>query len=187
MSTPHEPEVRFFSAMPPGYQFVPKGDVYITKNCRKRTHEADQPLYVVVSKDHKPLGLRCPTSIYDAVLADHQATASKRADAVQKRDAAIEGSFENTIVKLFPKIPKAAIPKIVSHAVKKHSRRVGRAGTVDLDERVHLAVRAHIRHVHTDYDQLLKAGMGKQAARGKIWDKLNETAKEWGGRSAKVA
>ncbi|KAG7290196.1 hypothetical protein NEMBOFW57_000194 [Staphylotrichum longicolle] len=189
MSPPgrEEREVRFHDSMPKGYVFVPKGNVYITKNCRKKTHEADKTLYVVVDKRNKPIGLRCPANIYSTVMSQNKATAAQRAEAVQKRDAAIEENFEDAIVKLFPKIPKAEIPQIIKHSLKKHSRRVGRTSRVALEDRVKLAVRAHIRHVHTDYDQLLKQGASRSVAREKVWDKLNEVAKKWGGRALKPA
>ncbi|KAK0711703.1 hypothetical protein B0H67DRAFT_455409, partial [Lasiosphaeris hirsuta] len=178
-----EPEVRFFSPMPSGYQFVPKGDVYITKNCRQKTHAAGQTLYVVFDKANRPLGLRCPAWVHDAVVAEHRATAAKRASAVQKRDAALEGTFEQELVRLFPQTPRGEIPKILNQALKKHSRRVGRAGKVDLQQRVKLAVRAHIRHCHTSYDWFLSHGMSRDDARGEILDKLNEVARQWGGRA----
>ncbi|KAK0709169.1 hypothetical protein B0T26DRAFT_396965 [Lasiosphaeria miniovina] len=167
--------------IPKGYVFVPKGDVYITKNCRKKTHEADKTLYVVVTKTGKALGLRCPAGIYASVEADHRATAVRRAEAVQKRDSALEETFEKAIVKLFPKIPKEAIPKIINRALEKHSRRVGRTGTLTLNEKVKLAVRAHIRHCHTDYDKLLKQGENREVARAKILTEINEVASGWGG------
>ena len=182
---PHEPEVRFFSPMPAGYKFVPKGDVYITKNCRKKTHEAGKTLYVVVNKNKKPIGLRCPESIYKQVEADHQATAGSRALAVQKRDAAIEGAFEEAIVRLFPKIPKTTIPKVIETALKKRSRQVGRTGTLEIEDKVELAVRAHIRHCHTPYEKLLKEGDSRETARQKVWGELNEVATRWGGRPQK--
>lgn len=182
-----EPEARFHDPMPPGYVFVPKGDVYVTKNCRKETHAAGQNVYVVVNKRRKPIGLRCPASIVKAVQDSDQATAAKRAEAVQKRDAAIEGDFEQALKRLFPNTPKESIPRIVSHAVKKRSRRVGRSGTVQLDDKVKLAVRAHIRHQHTEYEQLLRQGTSREEARRQVWSKLNEVARLWGGRPAKSA
>ncbi|KAK4124047.1 hypothetical protein N657DRAFT_547818, partial [Parathielavia appendiculata] len=149
-----------------GYRFVPKGNVYITRHCRKRTHEADKTLYVVVDKkdkkDNKPLGLRCPAHIYHAAMREHATTAAQRADAVQKRDAAISENFESAILKLFPKIPMTEVPQILKHSRKKHSWRVGGTGTVALHGRVKLAVRAHIRHLHTNYDQLLKVWTGRR-------------------------
>ena len=133
------------------------------------------------------MGLRCPTYIHNAVMNENAATAPQRAQAVLKRDTAMEENFEEAIVKLFPDIPKTSIPKIIKHALKKHSRCVGRAGTVELQDRVKLAVRAHIRHVHTDYDLLLKQGASKTVARDKVWEKLNEIARRWGGRPLKPA
>ncbi|KAK3340034.1 hypothetical protein B0H65DRAFT_430234 [Neurospora tetraspora] len=182
-----EPEARFHDPMPPGYVFVPKGDVYITKNCRKETHSAGQTVYVVVNKRRKPIGLRCPVSIVKAVQESEQATAAKRAEAVQKRDAAMEGGFEEALKRLYPNTPKESIQKIVSHALKKRSRRVGRSGTVQLDDKVKLAVRAHIRHEHTEYEQLLRKGKTREGARRKVYSKLKEVARLWGGRPAKSA
>ena len=184
---PEEREVRAHDPMPKGYTFIPKGDVYITKNCRKKTHEAKKTLLVVVDKKSRPMGLRCPTNIYNAVLSLNKATAVQRAEAVQKRDAAIVEDFEEATVKLFPTIPKAEIQQVLKHSLKKHSRRVGRTNKVALQDRVKLAVRAHIRHVHTDYDKLLKQGVSRPVAREKIWDRLNEVARQWGGRPLKPA
>lgn len=182
---PDEPEVRRDDPVPKGYRFVPKGNVYITKHCRKKTHEADKALYVVLDEKNKRVGLRCPTYIYHKVMEQHRATAAQRAEAVQKRDAAIEGTFEEAIMKLFPKIPSVEIPQVLKHSLKKHSRRVGRTSTVALQDRVRLAVRAHIRHVHTDYDQLLKQGVSRLDAREQVWHRLNEVARQWGGRPLK--
>ncbi|KAJ4292099.1 hypothetical protein N0V88_005726 [Collariella sp. IMI 366227] len=156
---PQESQVRRHCPLPQGYTFVPKGDVYITKHCRKQTHEAGKTLFVVVDKNNKPVGLRCPTHIHAAVMEQNKATAAARAAAMQKRDAAIEENFEEAILKVFPTIPKTEIGSIVKHTAKKGARRVGRAGTVPLEERVELAVRAHLRHVHTDYEWWLKRGM----------------------------
>ncbi|KXX74642.1 hypothetical protein MMYC01_208143 [Madurella mycetomatis] len=181
---PPEPSVRASDPLPKGYRFVPKGNIYITKHCRQQTHEARKTLYVVLGDGgtNKPVGLRCPAHIYRAVMDQHRATARQRAAAVRKRDAAKEGDFEDTVTKLFPDIPREEIPRIVKHALKKHSGRVGRTGTVGLEERVTLAVWAHIRHVHTDYERLLKQGIGRLEAREQVWDRVNEMARRWGGR-----
>ena len=184
---PDEREVRAHDPMPKGYTFVPKGDVYITKNCRKTTHETKKTLFVVVDKKSKPMGLRCPTNIYNTVVSLGKATATQRAEAVQKRDAAIVEDFEEAIVKLFPTMPKAEVQQVLKHSLKKHSRRVGRTNKMALQDRVKLAVRAHIRHMHTDYDKLLKQGVSRLLAREKIWDRLNEIARQWGGRPLKPA
>ncbi|KAK3301633.1 uncharacterized protein B0T15DRAFT_318671 [Chaetomium strumarium] len=183
---PDDPEARVDDPMPRGYRFVPQGNVYITKYCRKLTHDAQKTLYVVLDDRNKPIGLRCPIHIYETVRSQNKTTAAQRAVAVQKRDAAIEEKFEEALLKLFPDIPKAEIPLILKHALKKHSRRVGRAGKLALQDKVKLAVRAHIRHVHTDYDMLLKQGTSRPVAREKVWGRLNEIARQWGGRLLKT-
>ncbi|KAK4465693.1 hypothetical protein QBC42DRAFT_336096 [Cladorrhinum samala] len=177
-----EHEVRRSAPMPDGYTFVPKGDVYITKNCRKQTNEANKPLFVVLDKKGKPLGLRCPTYIHEAVLRQHHETAPKRAAAVQKRDTAIQEQFKEALLKLYPKIPHNIVRGLVEHALKKHSGRVGRTETISIERKVLLAVLAHIRHSNTEYDKLLKGGMSKEEARKKIRPKIIEVAKQWGGQ-----
>lgn len=179
-----EPSVRASDPLPKGYRFVPKGNTYITKHCRQQTHEARRTLYVVLGDgaSSKPAGLRCPAHIYRAVLDRHRATARQRAAAVRERDAAREGCFGSAVTELFPDIPPGEVPRIVEHALEKHSRRVGRARAVGLEERAALAVRAHIRHVHTDYERLLRQGVDRLEAREQVWDRVNEMARRWGGR-----
>ena len=184
---PEEPEVRMTDPMPKGYRFVPKGDVYITKHCRKKTLDAGKALYVVLDKKNKPIGLRCPAYIHKQVLDQSAATATQRAEAVQKRDAAIEEDFGEAILSLFPNIPKADVQRILKYSLKKHSGRVGRTGKVELQNRVKLAVLAHIRHVHTDYDKKLAQGVSRDDARAQVWERLNIIARQWGGRPLRPA
>ncbi|KAJ9161827.1 hypothetical protein NKR19_g1848 [Coniochaeta hoffmannii] len=176
-----EPQVRYFSPMPRDYQFVPKGDVYITSNVRRRTHAAGAILYVVVDKHRKPIGLRCPTSIYQEVTAAAQASAESRAAVVRSRDAAVEREFKAEVVRLYPEVPLQDVPKILRRTLEKRSRRVGRTGTLNLEFRVHLAVKAYIRHCCTPYEELLKDGMGREEARKRVVDRLEEVARSWSG------
>jgi hypothetical protein len=60
--------------------------------------------------------------------------------------------------------------QIAEHACLKHSGRVGRsaaAKAVD-EEAVTLAVRAHVRHMHTPYDSLLGRGYDRADARQEV-------------------
>jgi hypothetical protein len=180
MADPDEPQVAPFAPMPKGYQFVPKGDVYITRSCRIKTHQGGQTLYVVINKTKKVTGLRCPKRIYEEVVKESKATATKRAEAVAKRDNAISDQFEETLLQLFPKCPKDRIPRILQHALQKRSGRVGRTSTVDLQEKVRLAVRAHIRHRYTPYDALLRSGVSREKARKQAIQGIIEVEKEWG-------
>ncbi|TLD30850.1 hypothetical protein PspLS_02213 [Pyricularia sp. CBS 133598] len=182
----NEPMVTTSTPMPPGYHFVSKGNVYITKNCRKNTQAANKTVYVVVeslkTKRIKTLGIRVPADIYSEVTESERQTRTARATNVQKRDDAGLRAFELELRRLFPKAPADAAETVARHALVKRSRRVGRAGTMDMDKKVRLAVTAHIRHRHTDYDAMLSRGVPREEARTKVWGKIVEVADGWAGR-----
>ena len=147
--------------MPKGYTFVSKGNVYITAHCRSATYAANKPLYVVSKKAGNSstasvLGLRCPIHIAKAVREDERASRSTRLEATTKRDGILANVFRDALVAAYPDTPRDLVPQVVKHAMAKRQGRVARTGTLELDQRVRLAVRAHIRHCHTNYDALLQ-------------------------------
>jgi hypothetical protein len=174
-----EPEAHFHSPMPRGYVFVPKGDMYITLNVRKRTHASGKTLYVVVNKNRQPIGLRCPVEIYNEVKEDSEATKASRQKVVETRDAAILDEFKSALLRIFPKVPKEKVEQILTLTLKKRSGRVGRTGKLDLEEKVQLAVKAHIRHCCTDYESLLKSNVSREKARRQVGPKVHEIARSW--------
>ncbi|KAL8999442.1 MAG: hypothetical protein Q9169_001756 [Polycauliona sp. 2 TL-2023] len=62
----------------------------------------------------------------------------------------------SAIRELFPRIPEKDVQQIVTRAFRKGTAKVGTATDQPFIRRVHLAVGAHIRHMYTDYDSLLK-------------------------------
>ncbi|KAI9711443.1 MAG: hypothetical protein M1812_007188 [Candelaria pacifica] len=64
----------------------------------------------------------------------------------------------DAIKDLFPLIPDRDMQEIVACAFRKGSNKVGTADSLPLARRVQLAVVAHIRHVYTEYDNLLRTG-----------------------------
>lgn len=72
--------------------------------------------------------------------------------------ATLDTQAREAIRDLFPKIPERDLHAIVARAFQKGKDRVGTAVELSLPRRVQLAVVAHIRHVYTDYDKLLKTG-----------------------------
>lgn len=68
---------------------------------------------------------------------------------------------------------------VLRHAFQKGSGRVGRTARIEDEEKVRLAVEAHIRHLHTEYDELLDAGMMKSKARERVWEKVKEIRERW--------
>jgi hypothetical protein len=174
-----EPEVQLHSPIPRGYVFVPKGDMYITLNVRKRTHASGKTLYVVVNKNKQAIGLRCPVEIYDEVEQDSEATKASRQKAVENRDAAIKDEFRSALLRGFPKVPQEDVEQILTLTLKKRSGRVGRTGKLDLEEKVQLAVKAHIRHRYTNYDLLMDSRVSKGSARRQVWPKVQEVSLSW--------
>ncbi|KAG5293529.1 DUF2293 superfamily domain-containing protein [Histoplasma capsulatum G186AR] len=63
---------------------------------------------------------------------------------------------KDAIKDLFPNIPTKDLNRIIKTAFQKGKRKVGTAVELPLARRVQLAVVAHIRHVYTDYDRLLR-------------------------------
>ena len=181
----NEPTVRFASPMPQGYTFVPKGNVYITSHCRKQTQEAGRTVYTVLNMKNNVVGIRVPKPIHTAVREAHEATRDKRAQAVQRKDQKLELEFRDAVISQFPNTPSESVTKIISRAMLKRSRRVGRSGKLGVEERAALAVRAHIRHMHTDYDQLLRDGVPREQARTQTYEKIDEVVRSWGGQTGR--
>lgn len=164
--------------MPKGYGFLRKGNPFMTALCRRKTLDAKKTLYVVV-KQGKQEGLRAPKWILHQVFSEEKATRERRRGAVERRDAATEDAFATTIKKLFAKIPEEDLDKIVRHALRKRSGRVGRTGKLDLDRKAYLAVQAHIRHRHTDYDKITKESKDRDAARDATRGEVSRVLVEW--------
>lgn len=89
--------------------------------------------------------------------------------------------FSETILRQFPACPQEEAESIARHACLKHSGRVGRSRAAkEFDPKaVELAVRAHLRHVHTRYDALLMEGLRPAAARPLILVDLESVAALW--------
>lgn len=165
--------------MPAGYAFLPKGIAYKTMHCRKLTRESGKPLYIVVDKK-TTLGLRAPKPIITQVHAKANETLASRRAATGKRDAADIAKASASLTAQFRKMPKEEKELVLNHGFKKHSGRVGRTASISLEKKVLLAVIAHVRHKHTAYDALLRAGTDRDAARKLTRKKIEATIKAWG-------
>ncbi|KAI3327201.1 hypothetical protein HD806DRAFT_486388 [Xylariaceae sp. AK1471] len=175
-----EPVVRASSPMPHEYNFVPKGNPYVTRNCRQQTQRTHQVVYAVVNDDKEQIGIRVPSSIYAAVLQSEVATRQDRQRIVRKHDEALEKCFSEAILAEFPRMPPIELPTIVRRAMVKRAGRVGRTGTKEMVEKARLAVHAHIRHTKTDYDRLLRGGIDRKSARDLMFQKALDIQKQWG-------
>ncbi|KAL6236998.1 hypothetical protein BDW75DRAFT_205408 [Aspergillus navahoensis] len=170
--------------LPTDYVFVPRGDVYVTRHCRSKTKEGHRLVYKVYDNTGKKvLGIRVPADVYAAVLHSAEETAESRANAVRARDERDLAHNRELLRKQFPLMPAQSLNTILDHAFLKGSGRVGRTTTTPEIEKVNLAVEAHIRHVHTPYETLLRSGMSRLEARNKIREQVQTILADWAGES----
>ncbi|KAJ5912303.1 hypothetical protein N7504_001186 [Penicillium tannophilum] len=170
------------AAMPEGYVFVPKGDVYITRHCRTDTKTSNRVVYLVYDKAAKrTLGIRVPEDIHTKVSKLATSTAGKRASAVKVRDGTFITRGRELLRNVFPLMPNETLEIIMNHAFLKGSGRVGRTSTTTDKRKATLAVEAHIRHNHTPYETLLASGLERCEARERVWPEVKAIKKAWEG------
>lgn len=170
-------------------EYLPRGDTALTRRASKHS-----PLRAIVvrwsrtRKCYERQGiLVTPESIARAeeeCIADAGERARRRAAAAVEREAvdrAFVASFALQIRRFFPSCPPGAEQKIAEHACQKYTGRVGRsAGAKNYDEQaIRLAVTAHIRHQHTNYDQLLSKYLDRHKARAAVQEKVQSLLAKW--------
>lgn len=117
-----------------------------------------------------------------AVDADRRAASREKARLrAEAADRLYREQFAAAIREEFPGLDPGTAARIAEHACEKHSGRVGRtAAAKTLDrEMVTLAVIAHARHLHTDYDDLRDAGLNKRDSRRIISPQVKALLEEW--------
>ena len=155
--------------------FLPSGDAALTRRARKNS-----ALSAVVLKwskarrryERQGLLVEEPAlrQAETECLADEDARAQRRIREAQSRaelDMAYVKRFAQAVRQLYPKCPPKTSQSIAEHACAKYSGRVGRSAAAKaLDENaIRPAVTAHIRHVETQYDELLMSGVDRFEAR----------------------
>ena len=169
--------------------YLPSGDPALT---RRAAAGSSRHAVVVKYSRARKRPERQGTLVEEAALAQAEEScardAQKREAIGQKRrakaeiaDADYRREFERRILELFPSCPVSEARSIAEHACRKHSGRVGRtaaAKTFD-PKMIELAVRARIRHQHTDYDELLSGELDKRDARAEVRDRVDEVADAW--------
>ncbi len=170
-------------------EFLPSGDATLTRRAKKAS-----PLHAVVLQfnrsrkryDRRGL-LVSQQSIAEAersMLQDADKRQSQRQLATVRReqaDVALVQQMIEVIARLFPSCPAASAEVIAQHTAQRGSGRVGRsaAGREADEKAVRLAVIAHIRHEHTDYDQLLMNGVPRDEARQRIRARVEQVVVQW--------
>ena len=171
--------------------FLPSGDTALTRRSRK--HSKLSAIVVRFSrarKRYERLGVLVEADALEKAeeecAGDEAQRAEKRGKAAVRREVLDQQyliEFTKAVRAHYPKCPTDEAATIALHACEKYSGRVGRSAMAkELDrEAVTLAVRAHVRHVHTDYDTLLGKGVARRDARARIADALDRKVDSWRG------
>lgn len=170
-------------------EFLPRGNVAVTRRSAKNS-----TLWAVVVKwsrtrrRYERQGILAEADAIDRALQESEADSEERARR-REREASRRDSldhkyvaqFADAIRNQFPGISAGADIKIAEHACLKYSGRVGRSSAAKSFEpaAVFLAVQAHVRHAHTDYDKLLFMFDDRHLARKQVKSKVEAVLDEW--------
>ncbi|MFI5779932.1 DUF2293 domain-containing protein [Nocardia sp. NPDC051570] len=170
-------------------EFLPAGNAALSRRAKKESTLAA----VVVSfnqrrRRYQRLGILVEEAALaraeEQCLADEEVRSRRRdRDRLRRADQDIEFTtrMSEQIRHLFPHCPADRATDIAEHAAVRGSGRVGRSAAAKLlaPEALTLAVIASIRHLDTDYDQLLMTGVPRMEARARIRSTLDRVLESW--------
>jgi hypothetical protein len=170
---------------------VPAGDACITRRASK--YATLRAIVLRFSRSRKRYE-RQGILVQEEALARAEEECVEDADLrEQRREADAERraklneeyvqTFADEIRRRYPSAPADAAERIAAHACEVHSKRIGRtARAKDLDPgAIDLEVRAHIRHHHTNYDELMASGVERLDARSRVQADVDLTLAKWRG------
>ncbi|RJQ82361.1 DUF2293 domain-containing protein [Pseudonocardiaceae bacterium YIM PH 21723] len=169
--------------------FLGAGDATLTRRAKKASGLSAVVMRFNRSrKRYDRLGILLEQGALDqaeeSCLADEDLRQRRRVRDGERRaaqDVGFIARFQEEIRRLFPGCPAERAEEIAQHAGTRGSGRVGRSAAGQaLDERaVTLAVIASIRHLDTDYDELLMSGVPRQDARDRIAAVIDQVLDRW--------
>lgn len=170
-------------------EFLPRGDMALTLRARKNSKISVIVLqWSRTRKRYERQGVLVEqTAIEQAMkqcLSDAEFRKERRKREAMRRvelDEKYVSEFAGQIQNLFPECPRKETLRIAEYACKKYSGRVGRTAMAkEFDSQaIVLAVKAHIRHEHTNYDELLMKGRERFTARDQVENKINQILEKW--------
>ncbi|RMJ28211.1 hypothetical protein PHISP_00914 [Aspergillus sp. HF37] len=175
--------ISFEAKAPPGYTFIPAGNPKLTTACKESCRRDGLRVFAVTTTPHTHshnlsqhvhrIGFHFPSTVVASVcmelglyltaagkavpfynVGNNEQLKHSNSDASQ---ITINTEARDVLRDLFPNIPDSDLNQIIKTAFQKGQRKVGTAAELPLTRRAQLAVVAHIRHVYTHYDRLLKA------------------------------
>jgi hypothetical protein len=169
--------------------FLPSGDAALTRRAKK----ASRLSAVVVRwsrsrKRYERQGILAEAEAIDRAeqdcLSDAALRARRRERDKERRadeDEQFRAELAAAIGALFPGCPASRAEAIAHHTATRGSGRIGRsaAGRALDPDAVRLAVAASVRHVDTDYDELLMSGVDRETARDRVRDRVDDVLNGW--------
>ena len=161
------------------YAWVEVGDVALTRAIKPFVIKEEGRLTRYGFQPTRRLVLRRQLQAARAKLAE---TADARRRARNQKQDREYGRAEAEIKRQFPLIPEDDLWQVVRRAFTVGNGTVGRTSALDLDDKCRLAVIAHVRHQHTDYDDLMRRGEGDRGyCRDEIRGVIAEVLDLWSG------
>ncbi|KAJ6036051.1 hypothetical protein N7540_000330 [Penicillium herquei] len=174
----------FEAKAPTGYTFIPAGNPHLTSCCKEQCRKENIQIYAVSTTPHlhthnlsqhvHRIGYHFPSTVVAAACSELGLYLTNSGKAVpfhtlgslanrpssdpEASQDVINTEARDTITDLFPNIPQKDLWQIIKTSFQKGQRKVGTASELPLARRAQLAVVAHVRHLYTDYDRLLKQG-----------------------------
>jgi hypothetical protein len=169
--------------------FLPSGNAALTRRSKK----ASRLSAVVVrwSKSRKRYGRQGLLVEQEALeqaeqdcLADEDARARRRERDAERRaqeDVEFTARFAAEIRKLYPRCPPDRAEAIAARSAVRSSGRVGRSAAARAlaPRAIALAVVASVRHLDTNYDDLLMSGVARETARDEIRSSIDKVLASW--------
>ncbi len=175
-------------------EFLPRGHTALTRRATKYSSLRAVVVQWSRSRQHyERQGILVTTEAINRAeadcLEDADVRARQRVRAAARREgleATYAASVAAAIGAAFPGCPPTEAEQIAGWTCRKHSGRVGRsAAAKDLDpQALRLAVIAHLRHTHTDYDALLMRHGDREAARASVRPEIDRWLTRWESRGA---
>jgi hypothetical protein len=169
--------------------YLQRGDVALTRRSRKYSnlsavvvrfsrsrHRYERQGLLVESEALIRAEKECEGDAADRKISRERAVVIR-----ERADKEYIAQFSKQIRMQYPGCPAQEAEAIADHACQKYSGRIGRSSAAKAFDAkaIELAVKAHVRHKHTPYDQLLMKGWERTEARSAIAEKLDQVMREW--------
>ena len=115
------------------------------------------------------VGYYAPKNVMAGVMELVEATREKRELDRKRREERYVGRARERLLEMYPAIPDSDLVNVLS-AFEVRSGRVGRAGNLEMDDRISRSVFAHVRHHHTQYETMLEKAREKAFRRWEFWE-----------------